>query len=251
MKYGLPDKQDEKVVEQKEEVKTDGYQENPEVKDFPEFDLVYARWNKRNQLKDPTQIRMYRAIANKWAVGKTVLDAGCGMGIGTNILGWHSIGAYGVDSNKETVKLAQQLYEAPRVRFQYMDLTEGVERPTATFDIVCAIEVIEHIDDYEKALEILKRFWDHKRRTIFFISSPNRNSDKLAKDKPRNKHHVREWTAGEFYEILTKHFKNVVMYSGEKLDTFSLEETVDGSTKDSPILAKCENPIFEEGAKIE
>ena len=124
-----------------------------------------------------------------------------------------------------------------------MDLLKEPERPIATADIVCCIEVIEHVKDFSLLLNNLKRFYDPKRRTVFFISSPNRNSEKLGKDKPNNPYHVREWQAGEFYEVMIKNFQNVILYSVDKLDTFGQEETVDGNTTDTPLLAKCENPI--------
>ncbi|MDO8734717.1 MAG: DUF362 domain-containing protein [Elusimicrobiota bacterium] len=44
-------------------------------------------------------------------------------------------------------------------------------------------------------------------------------------------------------DVNLKHFKSVTMYSGEKLDTFAQEETIDGNSADTPILFKCEEPI--------
>jgi len=162
---------------------------------------------------------------------------------GSGILGWNALGVLGVDNNPENVDVAKQLYESPQVKFETHDLTKSPERPLATADVVTCIEVIEHVADFDILIQGLKRFNDPKRRTVFFISSPNRNSEKLGKDRPNNEYHVREWTAGEFYEVLTKHFKNVVMYSVDKLNTFEFEETVDGETTDTPILAKCEGLV--------
>ena len=219
------------------------YHENEEKTDFPEFDKIYKRFKEKGILKDPTQIRMYTAISNVWCTGKAVLDAGCGLGIGTHIMAREALGVWGVDINAETIKVAQLLYEGPRLKFETLDLLAEPPRPVATFDVVACIEVIEHLKDYEKLLINLKRFHDPKRRTVFFIATPNRNSEKLGQDKPNNEYHVKEWTAGEFYEILIKHFGAVVLYSGEKVDTFSQGETVDGNTTDTPILAKAEDPI--------
>lgn len=219
------------------------YTENPEVKIFPELDQVYDRFKRIGLLKPKEQMEIYKAISLNWCIGKSVLDVGCGIGIGTNILGWDAIGVWGVDNNPESIKVAKQLYEGPRMKFDTYDLVNPLSRPVATFDIVACIEVIEHIKDYDKALENLKRFYEAKRRTVFFISSPNRNNERLSDAKPKNIHHVREFTAGEFYEVLTKHFKSVVMYSGKRINNFSDDETVDGNTQESPVLAKCEFPI--------
>jgi 2-polyprenyl-3-methyl-5-hydroxy-6-metoxy-1,4-benzoquinol methylase len=219
------------------------YQENDEKQEFPDFDKVYKRFKDKGIVKAPQQRRMYEAIAKNWCIGKAVIDCGCGMGIGTNILGREALGAWGVDINEESVKSAKEMFENMKIKFEVVDLLSAPERPFATFDVVVCIEVIEHLKDFETLLTTLKRFGDERRKTVFFISSPNRNSEDLGQDRPNNEFHVREWTAGEFYEVLTKHFGAVVMYSGLKVDTFSQEETVDGNTKETPLLAKCEFPL--------
>lgn len=216
------------------------YQENEQKVDFPDFDKVYKRWTEKHIVKHPTQIRMYEAIANCWCVGKSVVDVGCGMGIGTNILGREALGAWGIDNNQENIDVAKAFYESPRIKFETYDLLSPPPRPTATFDVVVLIEVIEHIKDWDAAIEGLRKFGDRKRNTVYFISSPNRNNEALQKTSPRNEYHVREWTAGEFYEAMTKHFNSVVMYAANKLSTFDQSETVDGETTETPLLVKCE-----------
>ncbi len=220
------------------------YQENEEKSDFPDFDKVYKRFKEKGIMKDPIQRNMYEAISRNWCIGKAVLDAGCGMGIGTNILGREALGCWGIDNNKENIQVAKQLFEGMKIKFETVDLLEDYERPFGTFDTVVCIEVIEHVKDFDLLLNNLKKFYDPKRRTVFFISSPNRNSEKLGHDHPNNEWHVREWSAGEAYEVMTKHFKTVTMYSAEKLDTFDFTETIDGDSKDTPVLLKCEDPIL-------
>lgn len=218
------------------------YIENPQMDVFPEFDQVYNRFKQHGILKPKDQMRMYRTIANYWCTGKSVLDVGCGIGIGTNILGQDALGAWGVDNAEESIRVAKQLYEGPRTKFDVYNIVNPPDRPVATFDVVTMIEVIEHIKDYDVAFENLKRFYEDKRRTVFFISSPNRNHPRLSDLQPKNAYHVREWTAGEFYEVLVKHFGSVVLFAGGAINSFSQEETVDGNTEQSPILAKCEFP---------
>ena len=238
-------KQLEVQQHQQEEEKKDmsEYKENPEIQDFNDFDKVHERFKTKGIVKAPEQVRMYEAIAKNWCIGKSVIDAGCGMGIGTNILGREALGVLGVDNELQNIAAAKQFFENQKIKFEVLDLLENESRPIATADIVVCIEVIEHVKDYDAIINSLKKFFDPKRKTILFISSPNRNNENLGKDHPNNEHHVREWTAGEFYDVLTKHFQSVVMFSGSKVDTFEMEETVDGSTQDTPILAKCEFPI--------
>jgi 2-polyprenyl-3-methyl-5-hydroxy-6-metoxy-1,4-benzoquinol methylase len=219
------------------------YQENNELPNFPELDKVYNRFKQTGRLKAANQMWMYEAISNTWCIGKSVLDIGCGIGIGTNKLAWNALGVMGVDANPDSVAVARELYEGPKVKFETLNITESEPRPMATFDVVLFIEVIEHIKDYEQALVNLKRFYSPKRKTVFFISSPNRNNELIGKDKPNNEYHVREFTAGEFYEVLTRHFQYVVMYDGSIQDPFAANATVDGNTTVTPLLAKCEMPL--------
>lgn len=225
------------------------YKENPEIKEFPDLDKVVERFKDTGKIKADNQKVIYEAISRNWCIGKSVVDAGCGIGIGTNILAREAVGAYGIDINEQSVEFARQMFGGPKIKFDVANICEEMPRPTATFDVVVCVEVIEHVKDFNAVLNGLKKFYNEKRRTVFFISSPNRNNEKIKNDQPRNKHHVREWTAGEFYEALTKHFKAVVMYSGTRLSDFTKPEEVDGGTTETPILAKCELPNFEIGEK--
>ena len=71
-------------------------------------------------------------------------------------------------------------------------------------------------------------------KTLGFITTPNRNSPDIQKDKPRNPHHVREWTAAEFWDVMCKNFKSVTLYKHD------LSGTVDLDTTETPIVAKVE-----------
>lgn len=218
------------------------YKENPQL-DFPDVDKIYKRFKETGILKNETQRWIYEAIAKDWCIGKSVIDLGCGVGWGTNILGREAIGAYGLDISGESINFANQMFGNQKIKFDTSNVILEEIRPTATFDIVCAIELIEHIKDYETFLSNIKRFHNRKRNTVFFISSPNRNNENIGKDSPNNEYHVREWTAGEFYDILTKFFRAVVLYSCEEEDMFVKNLTADGNSLYSPILAKCEIPI--------
>ena len=78
-------------------------------------------------------------------------------------------------------------------------------------------------------LEFLKKLM--KPTSTLFISTPNRNSDKIAKDKPRNEHHVFEPTAIEFKNMLSPYFSKV------QLLDYSLNPVTD-DTDITPIVAK-------------
>lgn len=220
------------------------YKENPEVKDFPDLDIVYKRFKGFGRVKAKEQLHIYNTISKNWCIGKSVVDVGCGIGIGSNILVREALGVYGIDKSEESIKFAKQMYEGPRLKFGAMDITKPAPRPIGTFDVICAIELIEHVKDFDAVLNGLKQFWDAKRNSVFFISSPNRNNKKIRNESPRNVNHVREWQVGEAYSIMIKHFKAVVMYKWD-VEHFNPDETLDGNSDVTPVLFKCEVPIME------
>lgn len=205
------------------------YQTNPETR----IDLVprlVDRFNNTGQVMGVGQKEMYEAIA-PYCLGKIVFDIGSGLGIGANILSHHARFVWGLDIEDRHVRFARQMYGHENLRFDEYDLLNATPRELATAHIIVCVEVIEHIDDYDAALRGIKRFMDNN--TVLFISTPNRNSPTLQKDKPRNPLHVREWTAAEFYDVLIKQFKSVTLY------THDLSKTVDLDTEATPIVAKC------------
>lgn len=186
----------------------------------------------------------------------TVVDVGCGLGVGTNILSQEAQFAWGIDSNKESISFARQLFErqpnniyyTPQVSFDVVDVTRE-PRELADFDYVVCIEVIEHIPskDAESLLRFLNRFVKKDKRgnvvadesrTKIYLSTPNRNSPKIQKDTPRNEHHCFEPTAAEMYAFLTKHYQAVTV-----LDENLVPQEL--STEATPLVYKLEIPFNE------
>jgi hypothetical protein len=75
---------------------------------------------------------------------------------------------------------------------------------------------------------------------IGFITCPNGNNQEVIENENKHGFHIQHWKAGEFYELMTKHFQSVTLYSVDKLDTWNQEETIDGNSTDYLILAKVE-----------
>src|SRR3990167_8980212 len=175
------------------------YIENEEKEEIDIFERSMNRYREKGIFLPQKQREMYEAIKNdiivweKLSLKRKVVDVGCGIGIGSNILSQESIFVWGIDKSEKNIEVARQLFarrRLPQVTFDIVDLIT-FPRETAKFQIVTLIEVIEHIKDASKALQMLKARFG-KEDTIFYISSPNRNADELSKEKPENEYHVRE-----------------------------------------------------------
>jgi len=141
-------------------------------------------------------------FAAKRCRGKRVLDAGCGSGYGTRILGLEATECMGVDSDPEAVRLAESLFATPNVRFAVADGTRLDALADGAFDVVVALEVLEHLPT-----ESVPAFMEAVRRVLmpdgtFVVSVANR----AHQDMEENPFHLSEMLFGEFKELLDARF---------------------------------------------
>jgi len=144
----------------------------------------------------------------RWAAtvvaGREVLDAGCGVGYGTEMLA--EAGAsrvVGLDVSPEAVEDA--VFRAGAIgQFEVGDL-ERMPFSPGSFDVVVCFEAIEHVNRRELALDELRRVL--RRDGLLILSSPNRHVY-----LPGNPYHVHEYTPSELHAALTQRFRHVALY---------------------------------------
>jgi 2-polyprenyl-3-methyl-5-hydroxy-6-metoxy-1,4-benzoquinol methylase len=179
------------------------------------------------------------------------VDVGCGSGVGSNVLSQESHITWGIDKNVWSIEFAQEAFTRERNNIYYsgqltFDVFDPLEdsRQVGQFDHIVAIEIVEHIYDTDRFLRSLVRFARKDRKgsyrtpvppSEFFISSPNRNSPKISKEKPKNPYHVREWTSQEFLGLLREYFEEVELRNVKG-------EPVPEDTDTTPMLAICRLP---------
>ncbi len=236
----------------------------------PVLDLlsrVHGRFKGTGLVMPQAQMDIYKSITDifvedvkKWRgypkqIHKpTVVDVGCGVGIGTNYLSMEAQFAWGIDSNAESINYAKQMFErqpnniyyTPQVSFDVVDATDE-QRELQEFDYVTCIEVIEHIPraESDKLITFLNRFVKKNKhgavieddsRTKIYLSTPNRNSPWIQKDTPKNEHHTFEASASEMYSYLIQYYKYVTV-----LDVHLVPQEL--NTESSPLVYKLEVPI--------
>ena len=142
--------------------------------------------------RGPTQLGWY-AFAAGFARGKTVLDAGCGLGQGLDILIREARLVRGQD-------LDSRLANRPDV---FIGPLEDI--PDQSFDLVTAIDVIEHVEDDAGFVVQLARI----ARETLFLTTPNWTISRCVWP-----YHIREYTPREFEELLSS-VGDVQLFKGD------------------------------------
>jgi O-antigen biosynthesis protein len=142
-------------------------------------------------------------LAARLAGGLEVLDAGCGVGYGAEMIARAGASrVVGIDLAPEAITAATNRV-GESVDFQVGDVRDPPFEEGA-FDLVVCFEVLEHLEDPEPAITALKGVL--REAGLLIVSSPNRGVYPAG-----NPHHLHEFTLEELRDALTARFTNVVL----------------------------------------
>src|ERR1700690_3510624 len=132
--------------------------------------------------RGPGQLAWYE-FAAQFCKGKTVLDVGCGLGRGIEVLRKTADSVRGQDLDE---RLASK-------EIMIMPLNEI---PSKSFDVVTSIDVIEHVEEDAWFVAELFRI----ARESVFITTPNWSITRCTWP-----YHLREYTPKQLEELLAPH----------------------------------------------
>jgi ubiquinone/menaquinone biosynthesis C-methylase UbiE len=142
--------------------------------------------------------------------GRVVLDAGCGLGYGTQFLA--ESGArwvLGIDISKKAIRYAAENYQRDNLAFGVMDCTRlGLK--DESFDMICSIELIEHLAQVDQYLVEVCRVL--RPQGLYFMSTPNRKVSSTSSGKASWAFHEREFDLDELRELLETYFEEVEIW---------------------------------------
>jgi ubiquinone/menaquinone biosynthesis C-methylase UbiE len=149
-------------------------------------------------------------FARPYFADSVVLDAGCGIGYGSHFLVENGARwVLGVDLSRETAAYAARNYPQSNLAFGAMDCTQlGLK--DECFDVVCSIELIEHVVQVDRYLAEICRVL--KSEGLYFMSTPNRNISSRPGGETSWAFHEREFNLGELHELLEVYFEEVEVW---------------------------------------
>ncbi len=143
----------------------------------------------------------------------SVLDVGCGEGITLDKFEKEGIGKslHGIDYSDDALKIGKKIY--PNLNLKKGDIYDIKEKDNS-YDLVMATEVLEHLDDPQKALKELIRV--SKRYVLlsvpnepFFIGA-NFMRGKYLKNFGNHPEHINHWTFMTFRKMVQKNGLKIV-----------------------------------------
>jgi SAM-dependent methyltransferase len=138
---------------------------------------------------------VYRALAGHCA-GARVLEAGCGEGYGAALLAGTARQVVALDYDQAAIAHAAATYPVGAVRGNLVALPF----PAGSFDVVCSLQVIEHLWDQPLFLRECARVL--RPGGALLLSTPNRLTFSPGRDTPLNPFHTTEFAPAELASLL-------------------------------------------------
>lgn len=179
-------------------------------------------------------LRAENAIRVPWIIqeigqNKTVLDIGCGAGILTNALANVGHRVFGIDLSSSSLEVAKKYDATKTVSYQIAN-AYSLPYPDQTFDVVCAMDVLEHVEEPQLLISEASRVL--KPGGLFFFHTFNRNFlsylvvikgvEWCVPNTPKNMHVYPLFIKpDELRELCSEHFLQIKKLHGFRPQIFS------------------------------
>jgi 2-polyprenyl-6-hydroxyphenyl methylase / 3-demethylubiquinone-9 3-methyltransferase len=217
---------------------------------------------------DPKEIDKFSAMADEWwdetgkfkplhkmnpvrisyiknqignVAGKRMLDVGCGGGLISIPFARLKADVTGIDAGDENIKVAKNyaLRNGVEVDYHSTSIEEFSEYNQAKFDIVCALEIVEHVSDIKTFVQHITKCL--KPNGLLFISTINKTLKSFALAKvaaeyilrwvPKGTHDWDKFVKPEELQELLKNDFDIIDMSGmvfnPLLNTWTISKKTD------------------------
>lgn len=138
--------------------------------------------------------------------GQRLFDSGCGTGFGDKyLLAGQNATLTAIDLDPVAIEYANTYFQQPNIEFRVGDCTD-LAFEDATFDLVFSSNVIEHVPDYQKAIDEAARVL--KPEGIYLLATPPDTVEAHS-----NPYHCSVFPAAHWQNCLAKNFKYIRAYN--------------------------------------
>jgi SAM-dependent methyltransferase len=148
-------------------------------------------------------------FATQFVRNKRVLDYGCGSGYGSAKMAEFALSVDAVDVAEDAIVHARSRFPGKNLRFRSIDPAKPLPYADASFDTVLSFQVFEHVTDTDRYLTEIRRVLAPDG--ILLLVTPDRSTRLLPMQRPWNRWHVKEYSAGSLAAILRRVFSDVQM----------------------------------------
>lgn len=151
------------------------------------------------------------AFAKPYAVGKRVLDAGCGTGYGSHYLLEHGASyVEGVDYSPKAIEFSQRRHSATNLRFQVVDVCKKLAFEDASFDVIFSSSAMEHFPDVDSFLREATRILS--QQGVLIAAVPPITTAGMLEGNLANPYHINNLTPLGWFTKLGRFFHTVHGY---------------------------------------
>jgi 2-polyprenyl-6-hydroxyphenyl methylase/3-demethylubiquinone-9 3-methyltransferase len=126
---------------------------NVDPQEIAKFDALASRWWDRDgefrPLHDINPLRANYIDEHSPVAGKRLVDVGCGGGILAESLAQRGANVTGIDMGEAPLSVAKlhQIESGTEIDYRQSTAEQLAETEAANFDIVCCLEMLEHVPD--------------------------------------------------------------------------------------------------------
>ena len=147
---------------------------NSKEQEFKNFeDLSQEWWNPKGKFKIlhqilPLRIRYILDNIDKNNISNlTILDLGCGGGLTCEPLSRLKANVTGIDFVKKNIDVAKEHAKESKLKIDYIYSDLEKFKIDKKYDLILALEILEHLDDWENAINNIKKNLKPNGKIIF------------------------------------------------------------------------------------
>lgn len=195
-----------------------------------------ARFDAGGVFETAAERVLSQVVARFVGQARSIVCQGPGTGVFENFVAVDpSLEILGVVPDGDLLAWCRTHRAASNVEFTDREPAQLFEE-VGTFDLALAIGVLDTTADFADCLRAFARL---SERAVFTVTNRARSHEALTSPRPSDPHHVREWTAGEYYWVLRAFYRVVDLYAMPDPHVPDLER-VGLFSEMSPLIAVCE-----------